>query len=89
MPLNFTEPQAKAVVAAVTVLATGVILLALGSLLWLMVVFLRTFSNVFLPLAVGAVMALVIRPYYQWLCERMRLPMPMLWPLSFFRSWFH
>jgi len=76
MPLNFTEPQAKAVVAAVTVLATVVILFALGSLLWLMVVFLRTFSSVFLPLAVGAVMALVIRPYYQLLCERMRLPMP-------------
>jgi predicted PurR-regulated permease PerM len=83
MPLNFTEPQAKAVVAAVTVLATGVILFALGSLLWLMGVFLRTFSSVFLPLAVGALMALVIRPYYQWLCERMRLPMPIALAIVF------
>jgi predicted PurR-regulated permease PerM len=83
MPLNFTEPQAKAVVAAVTVLATGVILFAVGSLLWLMVVFLRTFSSVFLPLAVGAVMALVLRPYYQWLCERMRLPMPIALAIVF------
>ena len=83
MPLNFTEQQAKAIVVAVTVLATGVILFALGSLLWLMVVFLRTFSSVFLPLAVGAVMALVLRPYYQWLCEGMRLPMPIALAIVF------
>jgi len=83
MPLNFTEPQAKAIVVAITVLATVVILLALGSLLWLMVVFLRTFSSVFLPLAVGAVMALVFRPYFQWLSERMRLPMPIALAIVF------
>ncbi len=77
MPLNFTEPQAKTVVAAVTVLATAVILFALGSLLWIGVVFLRTFSSVFLPLVVGAVMALVLRPYYQWLTVAMRLPTPL------------
>ncbi len=83
MPLNFTEPQAKAVVAAVTVLATVVIILALGSVLWLGVVFLRTFSSVFLPLAVGAVMALVLRPYFQWLTGTMRLPMPLALAIVF------
>ena len=83
MPLNFTEPQAKAVVAAVTVLATVVIILALGSVLWIGVVFLRTFSSVFLPLAVGAVMALVLRPYFQWLTGTMRLPMPLALAIVF------
>ena len=48
-----------------------------------MVVFLRTFSSVILPLAVGAVMALVLRPYYQWLSERMRLPMPIALAIVF------
>jgi len=83
MPINFTEPQAKAVVAAITVLAAVVILLALGSLLWLMVVFLRTFSSVFLPLAVGAVMALVLRPYYYWLSDQLRLPVPIALAIVF------
>ena len=83
MPLNFTEPQAKAVVVAVTVLATVVILLALGSLLWIGVVFLRAFSSVFLPLAVGAVMALVLRPYFQWLNGTIRLPMPLALAIVF------
>ncbi len=77
MALNFTEPQAKAVVAAATVLATAVILLALGSLVGIFVIFLRTFSSVFLPLAVGAVMALVLKPYYHWLTAVIRLPMPL------------
>jgi predicted PurR-regulated permease PerM len=76
MALNFTERQSNAVVVAVTILATLVILLACGTLLWLIAVFLRTFSSVFLPLAVGAVIALVFRPYYMWLNEKARLPAP-------------
>ena len=83
MALNFTERQANAVVAAVTILATLIILLACGFLLWLIAVFLRTFSSVFLPLAVGAVIALVFRPYYKWLNEEVRLPAPIALAIVF------
>ena len=75
-PLNFTERQGNAIVTAITILAAVIILLAIGSALWLIIAFLRTFSSVFLPLAVGAVIALVFRPYYLWLNERARLPAP-------------
>jgi predicted PurR-regulated permease PerM len=83
MALNFTERQANAVVVAVTILATLIIILAFGSLLWLIAVFLRTFSSVFLPLAVGAVIALVFRPYYMWLNEEVRLPAPIALAIVF------
>ncbi len=58
--------QQATVASAITVLATVVILCALGAVVWLFAVFLRTFSNVFLPLAVAAVVALVLQPYYRW-----------------------
>jgi predicted PurR-regulated permease PerM len=83
MALNFTERQANAVVAAATILAASIILLAVGSLVWLVAVFLRTFSSVFLPLAVGAVIALVFRPYYKWLNEEVRLPAPIALAIVF------
>jgi predicted PurR-regulated permease PerM len=44
--------------------------------LWLLAYFLRTFSGVFLPVAVGAVAALVCRPYYDWLTTRLNFPRP-------------
>lgn len=70
-------------VAAVTILATLIIILACGFLLWLIAVFLRTFSSVFLPLAVGGVIALVFRPYYKWLNEEVRLPAPIALAIVF------
>lgn len=83
MALNFTERQANAVVVALTILAAVIILLSLGFLLWLIGVFLRTFSSVFLPLVVGAVIALVFRPYYQWLNEQVRFPAPIALAIVF------
>ncbi len=74
MGLVFSERQASTIAAAITTVAALVILLAIGTLGWLAAVFLRAFSGVFLPLAVGAVGALVCRPYYEWLHERVRLP---------------
>ena len=44
---------------------------------------LRTFSSVFLPLAVGGVIALVFRPYYKWLNEEVRLPAPIALAIVF------
>ena len=76
MPLNLSERQGNAVVTAITILAAAIILLAIGFTGWLIVLFLRAFSSVFLPLAVGAVIALVFRPYYLWLHQRVQLPGP-------------
>lgn len=69
--LRLSERQHATVAAAVTVLATVVIFCALGALVWLLSLFLRTFSNVFLPLAVAAVVALVLEPYYKWWRQRL------------------
>ena len=74
MALELTPRQANTIAAAVTTVSALVILLAIGLLGWLAALFLRTFSGVFLPLAVGGVAALVFRPYYDWLRRTGRLP---------------
>ena len=74
MALDFTDRQARTIAAAITTVSGLVILVAIGLLGWLAALFLRTFSGVFLPLAVGAVGALVCRPYYQWLRTAGRMP---------------
>jgi len=83
MNLTLSERQTKTVAAAVTLLSAMVILAAVGSFFWLISWFLRSFSGVFLPLAVGAVAALVFRPYYDWLCQKLRLPGPVALVLLF------
>ena len=96
MPISLSERQAKTVGVAITIVAVLVILFALAAFFWLLGWFFRYFSNVFLPIAVGGIAALVFRPYYQWLCERLKLPRPlalvavfvsMLLPLTAF-LWF-
>jgi len=59
------------VAAAVTTLAVLVILCAVGGLVWLLGAFFRSFSNVFLPLAAAAIVALVTKPYYDLLRRRL------------------
>lgn len=76
MGLDLSQRQSSTVAAAITTLATLVILLTIGLLGWLVAAFLRTFSGVLLPLAVGGVAALVFRPCYDWLKDRLRLPTP-------------
>ncbi len=76
MALELTPRQANTIAAAITTVSALVILLAIGLLGWLAALFLRTFSGVFLPLAVGGVAALVFRPYYDWLRGPARLPVP-------------
>ena len=73
-PMRLSERQQRAVATAVTILAALVILCAIAGLLWLAAEFLKRFSSVFLPLAVGAVAALVFNPYFEWLRGRLRLP---------------
>jgi predicted PurR-regulated permease PerM len=75
--LRLTEKQQTTVAAALTIVAVVVILAALAALGWVTAAFMRRFSSVFLPLAVGGIAALVFRPYYHWLNGKLRLPMPL------------
>ncbi len=72
--MQLSERQQRAVATAVTILAAVVIVCAVAGLLWLVAEFLKRFSSVFLPLAVGAIAALVFNPYFDWLRRRLRLP---------------
>ena len=74
MAFELTPRQMRTVAAAVTTVAAVIIVIAAGLLGWLIVLFVRTFSGVFLPLVVGAVAALVFRPYYDWLRGPGRMP---------------
>lgn len=74
MGIPFSERQGRTIAAAITTVAALVIVLAIGLLGWLAAVFVGYFSGVFLPLAVGAIAALVCRPYYEWLNTRLKLP---------------
>lgn len=72
MPLELSERQQNTVAAAVTILSTLIIIAAIGLICWLIGAFVNHFSNVFLPLAVAAVAALVFNPFYDWICAKLR-----------------
>jgi predicted PurR-regulated permease PerM len=59
------------------VLAVGVVIVAIAAVFWVVGAFFTAFANVFLPVAVAAVVALVAEPYYDWLRKRLRLPSPL------------
>jgi len=73
MNLELSERQRSTVAAAITIVAAVVIVVAVGGLFWLIGAFFSRFSNVFLPLAVAGVAALVFQPYYEWLRDRLKL----------------
>jgi predicted PurR-regulated permease PerM len=77
VPMELSDRQKRVSATAITVLSLVVILAALGALVWLVAAFLRNFSNVFLPLAVAGIVALVFRPYYDLLRTKLRLPTPL------------
>ena len=74
MQISFSERQGETIAAAITTISSLVIVLAIGLTGWLLAAFLGYFSGVFLPLAVGAILALVCRPYYDWLRQRLKMP---------------
>jgi len=74
MAFELSERQQATVATALTIVAAFVILVAIGALFWLVGAFFSAFSNVFLPLAVAAVAALVCKPYFEWFRDRLRLP---------------
>jgi predicted PurR-regulated permease PerM len=73
MNLELSERQRSTVAAAITIVAAVVIVVAVGGLFWLIGAFFSRFSNVFLPLAVAGVAALVFQPYYEWLRDTLKL----------------
>ena len=74
--LELSDRQRPTVATAVTILSACVILAAGGAIVYLVALFLRSFSGVFVPLIVAAFLALVIRPYYDWFTVRLRFPRP-------------
>ena len=73
MPLEFSERQRTTITAAITILSTVVIIVAVGAMFWILGHFLGKFSAVFLPLAVAAVAALVVKPYYEVISTKLKL----------------
>jgi predicted PurR-regulated permease PerM len=73
MGLEFSDRQRTTIAAAITILSAVVIIVAVGTLFWLLGAFLVKFSAVFLPLAVAAVAALVVKPYYEAISTRLKL----------------
>lgn len=73
MPIEFSDRQRSTIAAALTVLSAVVIILAVGALFWIVGAFFVRFSAIFLPLAVAAVAALVVKPYYEAIRVRLKL----------------
>jgi predicted PurR-regulated permease PerM len=71
--IQFSERQRTTIAAAVTIVAAVVIVVAVGALFWLVGAFFVRFSAVFLPLAVAAVAALVVKPLYENIRSRLKL----------------
>ncbi|MCG8462068.1 MAG: AI-2E family transporter, partial [Holophagales bacterium] len=71
--VQLSDRQQTTVSAAITILAAFVIVAAVAAIFYVLAKFVAAFANVFLPLAVAAVAALVFRPYYEWLTDRAKL----------------
>jgi len=71
--IELSERQQNTVAAAVTILSAVVIVAAIGLVCWVIGAFVNRFANVFLPLAVAAVAALVFKPFYEWIRTKLRV----------------
>jgi len=72
MPLELSARQQSTVATAITILSAVIIVAGIGLVCWVIGAFVNEFSNVFLPLAVAAVAALVFKPFYEWTRSRLR-----------------
>jgi len=69
--LYFTDRQRKTIATAVTLLALVFILYVAVYLTRMLAAFLQAFSSVIMPVAMAAITALVIKPYYTWMAQRL------------------
>jgi len=74
MQLDLSDRQRSTIAVALTIVAACVILAAVGFVFWLLAKFVAEFASVIMPLTVAAIAALVFRPYYDLLRDRLRLP---------------
>ena len=68
--MELSKQQQATVAAGLTVLSATVIIAFVLAVIWLIAGFLRVFSGVFLPLAVAGVLALVLKPYFEFFKNR-------------------
>jgi len=73
MAIELSEKQQVTVATAITILSAVVIILAVGTLFWLVGAFFVKFSAIFLPVAVAAVVALVVKPYFEAIRRRLHI----------------
>jgi predicted PurR-regulated permease PerM len=66
VPLELSERQQSTVATAITILSAVIIVAGIGLVGWVIAAFVDRFTNVFLPVAVAAVAALVFKPFYDW-----------------------
>lgn len=71
--IELSERQQHTVAAAVTILSAVVIVAAIGLVCWVIGAFVSRFANVFLPLAVAAVAAMVFKPFYDGVRNRLKV----------------
>ncbi|MFT5241616.1 MAG: putative PurR-regulated permease PerM [Candidatus Promineifilaceae bacterium] len=69
----FTEKQRRTIAAGVTIVCAVIIVAFLALVFKAVVGFCSTFSGVFMPLAVGALLAVLLRPYYDFLQRRLKM----------------
>jgi predicted PurR-regulated permease PerM len=73
MPLELSERQQNTIAAAITILSAVIIVAAISLVCWMIGAFVNRFANVFLPLAVAAVAALVFKPFFEWIRARLKV----------------
>ena len=61
--------QKTAVTVAITVLSIFIIVLFAGSVIWGFVSLLGRFQNVFFPPVIAGIIAMLVRPYYNWILK--------------------
>lgn len=71
---ELSRKQQWVVGTALTFLAAAIIVGLLYGLFSLLARFVSTFSPVLMPLVVGAILALILRPFYLWILKRLRFP---------------
>jgi predicted PurR-regulated permease PerM len=72
--IELNSQQRKVVAAGITILAAGIVLMAVVLFFIYSVRFLGAFDHIFLPLALAGVIALVLEPWFDWLKDKARLP---------------
>jgi len=73
MAIELNERQQSVAANAITILSAVVIIGAVGVLFWIVGDFFVRFSAIFLPVAVAAVAAMVVKPYYDAIHTRLKL----------------